>query len=165
VNPKLEHLAANTLGAPEPILSDHALNELDDIGRDARRWRLRRPTLPAPEQAKALAVPAKHRLGLHEQQRVAPPRQHRREHGDQAALMWLESWSLHLPCRNDKLLAQKNILRGQFGSRTQQVSQETTDDRARSWTKRFSHRPRRTGEDRLQFGEDTSGHETDLRRD
>jgi hypothetical protein len=37
VNPKLEQVAANTLGAPEPILSGHALNELDDIGRDAKR--------------------------------------------------------------------------------------------------------------------------------
>jgi hypothetical protein len=49
---------------------------------------------------------AKHRLGLHEQQRVAPSRKRSREHGDQAALMRLENSSLHLPCRNDKLLAQ-----------------------------------------------------------
>jgi hypothetical protein len=62
-------------------------------------------------------------------------------------------------------LAQKDILRGQFGLRTQQVSREAADDRARSRTKRFARNRRRTGEDRLQFGDDTGEHEADLRRD
>jgi hypothetical protein len=56
VNPKLEQLAANSISSPEPILSAHALNELDDVGREARRRRLRRLGRPAPKQAKALAV-------------------------------------------------------------------------------------------------------------
>jgi len=67
LNPKLEQLAANTLGTPESILLGHASNELDDVRRHARSRRLRRLGLPAPEQAKPFAVPAKHGLGLHEQ--------------------------------------------------------------------------------------------------
>ena len=40
VNPKLEELAANTLGTPESILRGHASNELDDVRRHARSRRL-----------------------------------------------------------------------------------------------------------------------------
>ena len=79
--------------------------------------------------------------------------------------MWLENWSLHLPCRHNELLAQKDVLGQQLGPGAQHVSREATDDRARPWTQRFADSLRNAREDRLQFGEDTSGHETDLRRD
>jgi len=49
--------------------------------------------------------------------------------------------------------------------RQQQVSRETADDRARSRTQRFANSLRRAGEDRLQLGDDTGEHETDLPRD
>jgi hypothetical protein len=162
---ELDKLATNALGAPEPILSGHALNELDDIGRDARSRRLLRPRLPAPEQAKPFPVPAKHGLGLHEQQRVAPSWKRGREQHGQPTLVSPEDRSLHLPACHDELLAQKDILHRQFGPRTQQVSRETTDDRARSRTQCFAHHLRCAGEDCLQFGDDTSEHETDLPRD
>jgi len=142
-------------GAPEPILGGHAANQLGEVRRHARSRRLGRPRLPTPQQTKTFAVPAKHRLGLHEQQRVAPPRQNGREQGDQAALMWLENWSLHFPCRHDELLAQKDVLGQQLGPGAQHVSREATDDRARSWTQRFADSLRNARKDRLQFGEDT----------
>jgi hypothetical protein len=165
VNPKLEELAANTLGTAESILRGHASNELDDIRRHARSRRLRRLGLPTPQQTKAFAVPAKDGFGLHEQQRVAPSWKRRYKERDQSALMWLEDPSLHLPCRHNELLAQKDVLGQQLGPGAQHVSREATDDRARSWTQRFADSLRNAREDRLQFGEDTSGHETDLRRD
>ena len=128
----------------------------DDIGRDARSRRLLRPRLPAPEQAKPFPVPAKHGLGLHEQQRVAPSWKRSREQRDQRTLVSPEDRSLHLPACHDELLAQKDILHRQFGPRTQQVSRETTDDRARPWTQCFADNLRRAYHDRLQFGDGTS---------
>jgi hypothetical protein len=38
--------------------------------------------------------------------------------------MWLETWSLHLPCCNDKLLAQQDVLGHQLHMRARQVSGE-----------------------------------------
>jgi hypothetical protein len=165
VNPKLEELAANTLGTPESILCGHASNELDDVRRHARsRW-LRRLGLPTPQQTKAFAVPAKDGFGLHEQQRVAPSWKRRYKERDQSAFVAAKNRSLHLPCRHNELLAQKDVLGQQLGPGAQHVSREATDDRARPWTQRFADSLRNAREDRLQFGEDTSGHETDLRRD
>jgi len=165
VDSELDKLATNALGAPKPILSGHALNEFDDIGRDARSRRLLRPRLPAPEQAKPFPVPAKHGLGLHEQQRVAPSWKRRYKERDQSAFVAAKNRSLHLPCRHNELLAQKDVLGQQLGPGAQHVSREATDDRARPWTQRFADSLRNAREDRLQFSEDTSGHETDLRRD
>ena len=88
-----------------------------------------------------------------------------REQRDQRTLVSPEDRSLHLPACHDELLAQKDILHRQFGPRTQQVSRETTDNRARSRSQRFAHNLRRAGQDRLRFGDDTSEHETDLPRD
>jgi hypothetical protein len=52
--------------------------------------------------------------------------------------------ALHLPCCNDKLLAQQDVLGHQLPVLAQQVSREATDDRARPRTKRFAHHLRRT---------------------
>ena len=49
---ELEQLTTNALGAPEPILSGHAADQLDEVRRHARSRRHRRPRLRAPEQAK-----------------------------------------------------------------------------------------------------------------
>jgi hypothetical protein len=164
VDSELEQLAANALGAPEPILGGHAADQLDELGRHPRSRRLRRPRLPTPQQTKAFAVPAKHRLGLHEQQRVAPPRQHGREQRDQAALMWLENWSLHLPCCNDKLLAQQDVLGRQLHMRAQQVSGEAANDRATPRPQRFVNSSRRGTESPPQLANGMSEHEPDLLR-
>jgi hypothetical protein len=132
-----------------------------------RSRRLRRPRLPTPQQTKAFAVPAKHRLGLHEQESFPPSWKHGREQRDQSALVAPQDGPLYLSRRHNKLLAQKDILGCQFGSRAQQVSRETTDDRARSRTQCFAHNLRHDREDRLQLGNGTSEHEheTDLPRD
>ena len=110
-------------------------------------------------------MPAKHGFGFHEQQRVAPSWKRRYKERHQSAFVAAEDRSLRLPCRHNELLAQKDVLGQQLGPGAQHVSREATDDRAPSWTQRFADSLRNASEDRLQFGEDTSGHETDLRRD
>jgi hypothetical protein len=110
-------------------------------------------------------MPAEHRLGLHEQQCVAPPRQHGREQRDQAALMWQENWSLHLPGCSDKLLAQQDVLGHQLPMGAQQVSGEAAYDRAGPRPQRFADSFRGGGESPPQLANDMSEHETDLFRD
>ena len=90
---ELGQLTTNALGAPEPILSGSAADQREESAASsskARQIRARRarPRLPAAEQTPP-TMPAEHRLGLREQQRVARPRQRGREQLDQAALMGL----------------------------------------------------------------------------
>src|SRR5262249_9048520 len=68
---QLGEFAADALGTPEPILAGHAPEERDRVRRDARRPAAR-SRAPVPEEPEALAVPAEERLGLDDQQRLAP---------------------------------------------------------------------------------------------
>ena len=79
--------------------------------------------------------------------------------------MWLENWALHLPCCDDKLLAQQDVLRHQLGVRAQQVRGEAAHDRARQRPQRFVNSFRGGGESAPQPANDRSEHETDLLRD
>jgi hypothetical protein len=79
--------------------------------------------------------------------------------------MWLEDRSLHLPRCHNKLLAQKDILHGQFGSRTQQVGSEPGNDTVRTRSQRFADSLRGVAEGRAKFGYDTRKHVSNLLRD
>jgi|GEM_PF-5782239 len=79
--------------------------------------------------------------------------------------MWLENWSLHFPCRHDELLPQKDVLGQQLGAGAQQVTRETTNDRARPPPQRFVDSFRGGGESQPHLASNMSEHETDLLRD
>src|SRR4030067_1340995 len=70
-NPELEEFAADALGAPEPVISFHLLDQRDGLARDP--WLpILRPGLPLPEKSEPGAVPAQQGLRLHDQQRACP---------------------------------------------------------------------------------------------
>jgi hypothetical protein len=69
---KLQELAPNPFGAPEPVLGRHALDEGDDVRRHTWFvWPLR-SGLPAPEQSESFPMPSQQRLGLDQEQGMPP---------------------------------------------------------------------------------------------
>jgi len=56
---------------PQRILTRHAADQVADLGFDLRSAGSR-PRLPSPEELEALAMPADHGVGLHDQQSGAP---------------------------------------------------------------------------------------------
>ena len=125
------------------------------VGRDFQRHSERKPSRCQRNTVS----------GFPEQQRVAPPRQRGREQGDPAALVWLENWSLHFPCRHDELLPQKDVLGHQLFDANAQISRRPPT---------IEHKVADAAPSRIAFatplgpprlGDDTGEHETDLRRD
>jgi hypothetical protein len=86
---ELEKLTAHPFGSPEAILASHAFDELDDLS--GHTWLGQAPPSRsgslAPEQAESLTVPSQDRVGLHEEQRVSPPRNDTGEQNEQAAFV------------------------------------------------------------------------------
>jgi len=68
---ELEQLAVNTRRSPGRVLAGHSTDERPDIRID--RWTSASVSaLPGPVEPKALAMPADHGFGLHEDQGVVP---------------------------------------------------------------------------------------------
>jgi len=70
---ELQELASNPLGSPEPVLGRHAVDEGDNLRRDARfAWTVL-AGCPPPEHSESFPVPSQDRLGLDQEQGLAPP--------------------------------------------------------------------------------------------
>ncbi len=63
------------------------------------------PRSQTPEKTKSLAVPTKHRIWFHEQQRIPPMRYKARKQDNEATLMGLECRTFDLSRCDDELLA------------------------------------------------------------
>ena len=66
------------------------MDQCDDLRVNPRNGALVTSRPPTPEKPKSLAVPTKHRVWLHEQQRVPPMWHKARKQDDEATLMGLE---------------------------------------------------------------------------
>src|SRR4051812_35710783 len=64
LDPELEQLAADALGAPQSSSRRHVADQVDRLGRQRRR--LLRPGSASPEPPEAGPMPAQNRLGLDE---------------------------------------------------------------------------------------------------
>jgi hypothetical protein len=73
LDPELERLAADALGAPQPSPRRHVADQVDGFAWQRRR--LSRPGSAPPEAAKAGAMPTQNGLGLNEGDRSTPRRQ------------------------------------------------------------------------------------------
>jgi len=122
VNPELEKLAADALSAPEPIRSGHFSND----GSVAARPPPDRPRPPAPEEAKAGAVPSHHCVWVHQGHSGAPRHYHLRQVSDQPALGAGEANSLAAEARlgGGQLQPEHLVLRDQGCSRAHQARNE-----------------------------------------
>jgi hypothetical protein len=98
--------------APEDVLHGHAADERDDLGIDGRPSGLRLG-LPAPVVAKALAVPADHRLGLHEHEVLLPVLDEAVDHDPEEAVAVVEPRPLHAALEDVELLAEEDVLEGE----------------------------------------------------
>ena len=94
------------------------------------------------QNSRILPMPAQYRLGLHEQQGVAPARQDAGQCHEQAAVERPEVWMLHAACSDDELLTKGSVLGDQLLWAAKKVLHEPLDHRR--GTKDLSeHRPGR----------------------
>ena len=108
--------------------SGHLPDEIDRRGSDALSAGFPRPTLPAPEQTKALPVPVDHRVRLDQSNRLAPPTPNPREPNPENAIDRVESSSLGLSAQDQELVTQGNILQEQITPRFDSCSGETNHE-------------------------------------
>ena len=126
---ELQQLAADSLRSPIDVLSRHPLDEGDDLGTEARFARSSSPGTPPPPELKSFAVPAKHSLGLHQEQGAAPPRNQPREQDEQSAFAPKKNGALDGAGRDDELLAEHRILSDELGARAADVDDQAADER------------------------------------
>ena len=97
----------------------------DDLRVNPRNWALVTSRPPTPEKPKSLAVPTKHRVWLHEQQRVPSLRHKARKQDNEATLMGLEYGTFDLSRCDDELLTKQGVLQQQLGPRASDVGNKT----------------------------------------
>ena len=74
VEAELQQLAMDPRGTPGRVFASHPADEVAQLAVDARPARAPRARPPSPEQAEALAMPANHGVGLHDNEDICPPR-------------------------------------------------------------------------------------------
>jgi hypothetical protein len=149
-------LPTDPLGAPEPVLAGHGLDDGDRVGTDPRR-RYRTFGFATPEELEGLSVPAQDCLGLDEERGVVPGRCKTSEEHEQGAIRQGEPWAHDLPAGDLELLAQERILVGQGRRRTelvQHVSKDGSGRRARPSAGPVAQR----GDGRGKAGHQAHGH-------
>ena len=114
VEPELEQLAVDARRAPERIGERHGANEFRKLRSDARSTRSPAPGLPGPERTEALSMPANHRLGANDVERLAPPCPTPREPDPEGAVQRPESWSLRPAAEQGELLSERQVLKRQI---------------------------------------------------
>ena len=135
-NAKLEQFAVNLRCAPERVVPAHRSNQGSDVRRDGRSPQLSPSHLPCPEEAKALAMPADHRLRLDNDGARLPIRPSRRQPGPQESISGRQLRPLHRPLQNTKLVTKGQNLKLKRGS----LAKESQESR------RQRHQRRRTRE-------------------
>jgi hypothetical protein len=104
-DPQLAQLAADALGAPQPVLARQPLDEIDGLLGDAGPPRPRGRS-PAPDEPEAGAVPAQQRRRLDDQEGLAPRPDAARDQDQQRPIGPREAWSPRRARQDDQLLAQ-----------------------------------------------------------
>jgi hypothetical protein len=121
---ELQELPANALGTPEPILSRHALDQLNRGLGDAC-WR-GSPTfrLPLPQEPESLAMPAEDGGRAHDERGIPPGPTEGTDQHHQGALLGRQRRAACGSPGNDELLSEKSILGQQLGASTKRVASE-----------------------------------------
>jgi hypothetical protein len=114
---KLQELSSNPFGSPEPILDRHALDEGDDLRRETRFAWTARAGFPPPEQSESFLVPSQDRIGLDQEQGLAPLGKESREQHEQTSLVGAEGRAIDGARGHDELLPKKRVLGDQLGTR------------------------------------------------
>jgi hypothetical protein len=70
--------------------------------------------LEFPKQPKALAMPAKQRIGLEDEEGFLPALDPAGEEDEPEAIGWGESWLVDLAVEDDELLAEERVLRNEL---------------------------------------------------
>ena len=113
---ELEQLAADTFGAPESIGRGHGLNEFDDL-RAQRPALTLRPRPASAHEREEIAMPAQERVGIHQQQDVAPPgMQAGQDHQNEPIFAVEARPSRPRACEHKDLLAEEGVLGHQAGA-------------------------------------------------
>jgi hypothetical protein len=107
---ELEELAADALGAPQPVLGGHEPDEQDNVGRDARLCGRLSPGAPPPKQAKYVAMTPEQGLQFHEDQCAPPVGKQRSEYHQGEAVPSSEEWLSDMSCGDEELLTKEGIL-------------------------------------------------------
>ena len=112
---ELQELASNPFGSPEPVLGRHAVDEGDDVRRETRFAWTARAGFPPPEQSESFPVPSQDRLGLDQEQGMAPLGKESREQHEQASLVGAKGRAFDSARGDDELLSKKRVLGDQLG--------------------------------------------------
>jgi len=140
---ELQELASNPLGSPEPVVGRHAVDEGDNLRRDARfAWTVL-AGCPPPEHSESFPVPSQDRLGLDQEQGLAPPAIEAREQHEQASLVDAKGRAFDGARGDDELLPKERVLGDELGAGAGQVGDESARDARR--TARLAERPHRPG--------------------
>lgn len=86
-------------------------------------------------------MPAKHRLGLDEEQGTSPSWKEPREQDEQTALVAAKGSALDAARCDDELLAQKRALDDKLGARSRQIRDYTLGDARPACHPEYVHRP------------------------
>jgi hypothetical protein len=84
--------------------------------------------LPTPEKPESLSVPSQHRLGLDQQQGLAPPTMEAREQHEQASLVDAKGRAFDAARGDDELLPEKRVRGDELGTRAGQIGDEAARD-------------------------------------
>jgi hypothetical protein len=101
---QLEQFARDARRAPERIGSAHLSNQIDSLWSDARAPGFPSPTLPTPEQAKALSMPVDHCVRLDQSNRLPPTTPNQGTPDPENAVDRVDSRSLGLPAQDQELV-------------------------------------------------------------
>ncbi len=130
---EVQELAVNPWSAPGGVRLVHLHDQLSDLGGDRRPAR---PALPAPVEAQALSVPAEDRLGLDQDESLAPSGPELREPDPHQSIGGpkLGSPPRALALEDEELMAQGEYLGLECGPAAEQRS-----ERRKSGQKGRSH--------------------------
>ena len=78
-------------------------------------------------------MPAQHRLGLDDEQRLLPASESTRKEDEEATIDRCKVRSLHLPIEHDELLAEQRVFRNQLRLAPRKVLDAAEDERAGRW--------------------------------
>ena len=100
----------NPRSSPQRVVTAHGANQLANLLRHAWSPRFAASNLPGPEQAKALAVPAEHGGGLHDEDSGLPIPPDRTEPCPQESICGRKVGPLHRALKNTELMTKRDDL-------------------------------------------------------
>jgi len=133
VDVQLEQFTSNPFGTPGAISGSHFADQRDRFVRYLRLGRRCRSRFPAPEQAKALAMPAQHGLGLDDQQRLTPEANPTGQDDEERPINRGAARASDAALEYEELLAQQRILSDECGLAAHEIGKCSHDEDRGGW--------------------------------